>query len=383
MTAHATGPGLIVLAAGGTGGHVFPAEALAGELARRGHRLALVTDSRSRAYGGALGTLETHVVPAATPAGRNPLGRVFALLRLGTGVLRARRVLRVLSPALVVGFGGYPSVPAVLAARLSKARSMIHEQNAVLGRANRLLAPGAAAIATSFPATRGISDHGADVVQTGNPVREEIKALADASYQPPTEVGNVRLLVTGGSQGARALGRTVPAALALLPDSLRRRLYVSQQCREEDTNEARATLAKAGVAGEVATFFEDIPTRLASAHLVVSRAGASTVAELAAAGRPALLVPYPHATDRHQDENARQFASAGGAEVMAEAEMNPDTLAARLRDLLGDSERLETMARAATRFARPEAASALADVAEQVIATGHATSPTDMAGGAA
>lgn len=365
-TDHAKG-GSIVLAAGGTGGHVFPAQALAGELIRRGHRLTLVTDSRTRAYGGTLGELDTHVVSAASPAGRNPFKKAVALVRIGLGVMRAFSILRHRSPSLVVGFGGYPSVPTVLAARLARVRAIVHEQNAVIGRANRLLAPGAAAIATSFPETQGLGAATARAVCTGNPVRSDIAETAAATYQPPGPTGEVRLLVTGGSQGARTLGRTVPAALALLPDSLRRRLLVNLQCRAEDVTSARDILAHSGIAGEVAAFFNDMPARLGAAHLVIARAGASTVAELAVAGRPALLVPYPHATDDHQSENARQISAAGGAEVIAEDAVAADTLATTLSELLGDDTRLSTLADGARRFGRPDAAEALADLAEAVI----------------
>jgi len=381
MAGPGTAPRLVVLAAGGTGGHVFPAQALASELSERGHRLALVTDRRSRAYGGALGTLDTYIVPAASPSSPNPFRRMLATASIGLGILRALATLRRLSPALVVGFGGYPSVPTVLAAHLAHVRTMIHEQNAVIGRANRLLAPGAAAIATSFPFTRGLGSSENRAVHTGNPVRPEIADLANAAYQPPLPGTGMRLLVTGGIQGARTLGRTVPQGLALLPPSLRARLYVSQQCREEDVETARRTYADAGIAAEVATFYEDIPTRLAAAHLVISRAGASTVAELGVAGRPALLIPYPHATDDHQSENARQVSLAGGASILPESEISPEAVAARVEELLTAPGRLEDMTRAARAFARPDATGSLADLAERVIA-GDAPG-TATAGGSA
>ena len=288
-----TGP--VVIAAGGTGGHLFPALALAHALRVNGHEPAFVTDRRGIAFGDELAGVACHAVRSGGLAGRGLLAKLRALVDLALGTLQARRLLRRLAPSLAVGFGGYASVPPLLAAASLGVPTMIHEANAVLGRANRLLAPRARAIATAFPETAGLGPRTA--TRTGNPVRQEFIAAREIAYLPPTALAPFRLLVIGGSQGARVLGRVVPAALAALPEALRRRLAVSLQCRAEDLDAARRTLAAAAIEAEVAPFFADIASRLGAAHLVIARAGASTVAELACVGRPAILVPFAGAVD--------------------------------------------------------------------------------------
>jgi UDP-N-acetylglucosamine--N-acetylmuramyl-(pentapeptide) pyrophosphoryl-undecaprenol N-acetylglucosamine transferase len=355
--------GPFVLAAGGTGGHLFPALALAAELVGHGRPVHLLTDSRADAFGAQLPGVEIHNVRAGRLGG-GPVQAAYGLAGLAAGTVQARRLLRRLTPAAVIGFGGYPSAPTMLAATSLGLPTMIHEQNGVLGRANRLLAPRVGRIATGFPQTAGLRP--ADrirAVHTGNPVRPAILALGDAEYTPSAAGEPVELLVLGGSQGAHIFAEIVPAALASLPQELRRRLRVSQQARPEDLAAIVERYAMAGIAAEIETFFTDVPQRLARAHLVICRAGASTVAELAAIGRPALLVPYPHATDDHQTANARAFAAAGGGRVIPQADFRPDALAADLEVLLADGAPLAAMAERAAAFGRRDAASRLAAVA--------------------
>ena len=357
----------IVLAAGGTGGHVFAAQSLAGELMARGRSLALLTDRRGAGYGGALSRIATYPVHAGTLGGRSLGGKVVGLAEVAMGFWQARRLLARLEPLAVAGFGGYPSLPTLLAARAAGLPTLIHEQNAVLGRANRLLAPRATLIATSYPETERLRPQDrAKVTLTGNPVRARIAELRDVPYSAPSDGGSIELLILGGSQGAAILSQVVPAALARLPEGLRARLRVSQQCRAEDIDMVRTLYAAAAIEADLGTFFHDIPSRLATAQLVIARAGASTVSELAVAGRPAVLVPYGAATDRHQSRNARTLAEAGGAWTMEEDELGAETLAARLTDLFEEPERLAAAAVAAREAGRPEAAVRLADLVERL-----------------
>jgi len=366
MTRHpaaAASAPLIVLAAGGTGGHVFPAEALASALLERGFRLALVTDRRGAAYGGTLGSLDTYRIRAGGIAGRGLLARGRAVLDLALGVIQARRLLGRLAPAAAVGFGGYASVPGMVAAALAGIPTVIHEQNAVLGRANRLLAGRVGRIAVSFPEVAHLDPRFAGKrVYTGMPVRAQVAALRDTPYPPLGAEGRINLLVLGGSQGARVLSEVVPAALAALPEGVRARLDVAQQCRPEDLDAVRAAYGRAGIAATLESFFADVPERLARAHLVISRAGASTVAELTALGRPAILVPYPHAIDDHQTANAQAVEEHGGAWVMPQGGFTAEALAARLAQLFDAPETLARAADCATRAGRSDAARHLADL---------------------
>lgn len=355
-------PPLVVLAAGGTGGHLFPAEALASVLAARGYRLALVTDRRGAAYGEALGRIDTHHLPVS-PLGGTLAVRAKGAFELIQSYLLARRLLATLAPQVVIGFGGYPSLPTVLAAIHRGVATAIHEQNAVLGRANRLLAARVRAIATSFAQTRALRPREiARAVVTGNPVRPAVLALRERPYAAPALGDLLRLLVVGGSQGARIFGQVIPAAIGRLAARERARIAVTQQCRPEDIEPVRQAYRAAGVGAELATFFADLPERLAVAHLVVCRAGASTTAELTAAGRPAILVPYPHATDDHQAANAAAVAAAGGAWLETNDSFGADTLAQRLQALLDDATPLARMAAAARSLGRPDAAERLADL---------------------
>jgi UDP-N-acetylglucosamine--N-acetylmuramyl-(pentapeptide) pyrophosphoryl-undecaprenol N-acetylglucosamine transferase len=355
--------GAFVLTAGGTGGHLFPAEALAGELLRRGRQVRLMTDARVGAFAGDLPGVEIDRVRVGRPGG-GPVRTASGMAKLAAGALQARRLLRRLEPAAVVGFGGYPSLPTMLGAIALGLPTLIHEQNAVLGRANRLLAPYVRRIATGFPEVARLRRaERARAVHTGNPVRPAILAVGETGYAPPAAEGAVELLVLGGSQGAHILAEIVPAALAALPLPLRRRLRVSQQVRPEDEAAVVAAYAAAGISAHTERFFADVPQRLARAHLAICRAGASTIAELAAVGRPGVLIPYPYATDDHQTANARAFAASGAGRVMLQTELRAEALAADLERLLADAASLVRMARSAAAFSRRDAARQLAALA--------------------
>jgi UDP-N-acetylglucosamine--N-acetylmuramyl-(pentapeptide) pyrophosphoryl-undecaprenol N-acetylglucosamine transferase len=358
----------IVVAAGGTGGHFFPAEALSAECLSRGHRVVLMTDARSgglssRTFSGR----ETYVLPGAGIAGRGAWRGVKALWSMTAGVVQARGILARIGAACVVGFGGYPCVAPVLAAALVLRRPpvILHEQNAVLGRANRFLSGRADVLALGFEKTEGIPT-GIRTEVTGSPVRPAISTLGLTSYVAPTD--RIGLLVLGGSLGARVFSDVVPAALRALPDSLRARIAVVQQTRPEDLERVRAVYAADGIAAELSPFFPDMAARLMAAHLVIARAGASTVAELAISGRPSILVPLPGAIDDHQSANARALAQAGGAWVVPQPRFTPAFLAERLEELLAHPVALVAAAVAARTQARTDAAARLADLVEQHMA---------------
>ena len=358
----------IVLAAGGTGGHVFPAQAVAEELQSRGRRLVLVTDNRGAGYGGALAELESHHISAGTPLARGPIARGLGIIKLLLGIREAARLLRRLEPAAVIGFGGYPSVPTMIAASRARLATAIHEQNAILGRANRLLAPRVLRIATSFERTGAINESDRfKIAVTGNPVRPAIAALAARAYTAPRHDGPRNRRIIGGSQGARLFAELVPAAIALLAPQIRDRLNIAQHCRPEDLERVRESYAAGGVQATCSAFFDDIPARLESAHLVICRAGASTVSELAAAGRPAILIPYAHATDDHQTANAATLQAAGGAIILGEPEAKPARLAECLNGFLASPDALAKAAAAAHGVGRPDAGQALADLVEAIV----------------
>jgi UDP-N-acetylglucosamine--N-acetylmuramyl-(pentapeptide) pyrophosphoryl-undecaprenol N-acetylglucosamine transferase len=352
---------LILLTAGGTGGHVFPAEALANELSRRGHALAFVTDRRGAAYGGFLGGLDTYHISGGGIAGKSVVKRVTSMGSLVAGYFQARKLIKRLKPAVVIGFGGYASVPAVMAASHLGIPSAVHEQNAVLGRANRLLAGGVSRIGTSFEQVGRVEASWSDKVRrVGNPVRGAILAVRKQLY--PLTDGTLTILVTGGSQGAKAFSDLVPQALIRLPEALQRRLSVHQQCKPEDIERVSQLYQHHGIAADLQPFFNDVPARLAAAHLVICRSGASTVAELAVAGRPAVLIPYPHAIDDHQTANAHAFAKHGAGWVMQQATLSPESLAVQLGALLGAPGALMEAAGKARAEGVPEAAERLADL---------------------
>jgi UDP-N-acetylglucosamine--N-acetylmuramyl-(pentapeptide) pyrophosphoryl-undecaprenol N-acetylglucosamine transferase len=364
-----TTAGTIVLAAGGTGGHVFPAQALAAALKDRSYHLALITDRRGGAVG-ALASLETHRIRAGGIAGKSVGQRLYSAAELAWGAVQARRLLGRLKPAVVAGFGGYASLPTMAAAVLAGLPTLVHEQNAVLGRANRLLATRVGRIATSFERSSGIPDGArARTVHTGMPVRPEIAAMRERAYPPLDGTGALRLLVLGGSQGATVLSKVVPAAIERLPDQLRERLKITQQCRPADLDQVRAAYAALGIRAELATFFDDVPERLASTHLMIGRAGASTIAEVTTVGRPSILVPYPHAIDDHQTANAHAIDASGAGWMIPEPVFTPEHLAQRLESLAGMPALLIGAAASARAFGRPDAAERLADAVVHLAAT--------------
>lgn len=354
----------IVLSAGGTGGHLFPAQALAAELLRRGHRVIVMSDARAAAYGTAFPGTQIETVPSASFASRSPLRLAMALLQILAGITVASAKLLRLRPAAVIGFGGYPSLPVMISARLLGLNTFIHEQNAVLGRVNRRIANSVRAVAASFPLAKFAPKDAHRVVFTGNPVRPEAVALAGAVYTVPSASAPINLLVFGGSQGARALSEIVPAAVAQLPDGLKVRLSVTQQCRPEDLEAVRAAYAVSGVKAELASFFNDLPKRIAATHLVISRSGASTISELAVIGRPAILVPYPYASDDHQTANAKVFTDAGAAWSFQQRDLSAENLAGRIVEIFAAPDKLVAAAAAAAKLGRPNAASELANLVE-------------------
>ncbi|WP_127142920.1 undecaprenyldiphospho-muramoylpentapeptide beta-N-acetylglucosaminyltransferase [Pelagibacterium montanilacus] len=354
------------LMAGGTGGHLFPALALAQELGRRGHAVELITDKRVTQYGGEFPARAIHVVPAATPSIRNPLKFLRAGMTITGGVGKALGMLRRMRPDAVVGFGGYPVFPPFLAASLLGIPGVLHEQNAVLGRANRALARFADGLALTFEDTRHADKFSAARAVTGNPVRDMVRAAADMPYPTPTQGGEIRLLVFGGSQGARAFSDIVPPALAGLDEALRRRLLVTQQCRPEDLDRVTEAYRQARINVELAAFFPDLPSRIAQSHLVVSRSGASSVAELTVIGRPAILVPLPGSLDQDQRANAAIAEKAGAAWLADEATLSPQSLGTQLHELLTTPRRLTDAAEAARALGRADAVERLADFVERI-----------------
>jgi UDP-N-acetylglucosamine--N-acetylmuramyl-(pentapeptide) pyrophosphoryl-undecaprenol N-acetylglucosamine transferase len=365
----AGGPRLVLLAAGGTGGHLFPAEALAEALKRRGVLVDLATDERAERYGTKFPARDIHVIASETVRGRDPISLARTAGRLGFGTLQALRLIGRIKPSAVIGFGGYPTVPPVLAATLRNIPTLIHEQNAVMGRANRFLASRVTAIATSFADVLAREPQlNAKATRTGNPVRPAVIAAA-ATYAAPAAGGTLALLTFGGSQGARIMADIVPPAIERLDRDLRSRLTVVQQARDEDLARVKDIYARARVAAEVATFFVDLPARIAASHLVVARSGASTVAELAAIGRPAILVPLPHALDQDQSANAGVLERAGGALRLRQDDFTPERLAAEITALAQAPEKLVAMATAARSQGALDAAERLADLVVKVATT--------------
>jgi UDP-N-acetylglucosamine--N-acetylmuramyl-(pentapeptide) pyrophosphoryl-undecaprenol N-acetylglucosamine transferase len=356
-----------VLAAGGTGGHMVPAAALAEELTRRGHRVALVSDARGVRFPGLFDGIQTHVLPAGRFQVKKPQGWPSAIREMWHGRAMARELYTTFRPAAVVGFGGYPAMPALLAAFADRIPTAVHEQNAVLGRVNRLVAGRVDAIATSYDRTERLAaKYDGKTHLVGNPVREAVLALRDRPFPLLEEDGIFRVLVTGGSQGASILSQVVPDGLAMLPVTFRRRLQVTHQARIEDIDAARAKYAEHQIAAELATYLPDLPDQLAWAHLVIARAGASTIAELTAAGRPAILVPLPGATDDHQTVNAREITAAGGARTIPQTEFTAKELAKQMQRLGLDPVALENAAGRAKSVGRPHAVSDLADLVESL-----------------
>jgi UDP-N-acetylglucosamine--N-acetylmuramyl-(pentapeptide) pyrophosphoryl-undecaprenol N-acetylglucosamine transferase len=358
----------VMLAAGGTGGHLFPAFALAQELGRRMIAVDLVTDMRGDRYGADFPARAVYRVPSATLAGRSPIAAAGTAWMLTRGIAAAFKLLGQVKPGAVVGFGGYPAFPPLLAATLRRIPTALHEQNAVLGRANRMLSRRVSAIATSFEHTRFLEGPALSRARlTGNPVRDQVAQWSSQGYFAPIREGPFSLLVFGGSQGARFFSDALPPALSLLPEDIRANLFVVQQCREEDLARVEEAYRAAGVRAHLATFFDNLPEEMARAHLVIGRAGASTVAELTVMGRPAILVPLPHSIDNDQLQNATRLAEAGAAWCIEQKELTSERLAAALSRLLSSPQTLEAAAAAAKGQGRPDAVVRLADLVEELV----------------
>jgi UDP-N-acetylglucosamine--N-acetylmuramyl-(pentapeptide) pyrophosphoryl-undecaprenol N-acetylglucosamine transferase len=355
-----------VLAAGGTGGHMIPAHALAAELKSRGHGVMLITDERGARFPGLFQEVPVHILPAGRLSG-GPIGLLKAGLSVLKGRGEAKRLYKQHRPDAVVGFGGYPAFPSLLAASAMRIPTVLHEQNAVVGRVNRLLAGEAEAIGTAYDRVDRLKDRYQDkAVLVGNPVREEIAKLGELPYPPFDEVAPLKILITGGSQGATVLAEVVPEGLGLLQPSLRYRLQIVQQCRPDDIEQVRNRYAALSIPAELMTYIEDMPEKLADAHLIIGRAGASTIAELTAAGRPAILIPFPSATDDHQTANAREMTKAGGARTIQQADFTPQVLARQIEAMAADPIALNNAAARALSVGRPHAARDLADLVERV-----------------
>ena len=357
-----TMPKLILLSAGGTGGHMFPADALAQDLISRGYRVALATDVRGKRFEPFAGGIPTHVLNSGT-IGAGILKKIKSVLSLGTGYFQARKLLSDLKPAVVVGFGGYPSVPAVYAAQTMKIPTVIHEQNAILGRANVFLAPKADRIAGAWAHVEGLEN--ADetrAIVTGNPVRPDISGLYNKPFPTIEQDGPLRIFITGGSQGASVFGEVVPGALAKLPPHYRARLDIVQQVAEEDIPRVKSIYDDAGIKSDLRPFFKDMALQLERCHLVIARSGAGTVSEVTTAGRPAIFVPYPHHADQQQKRNADSVADAGGAWVMTQNGFTADALLARLETFLQNPETLFRAAENARSCGRPDAARKLGNI---------------------
>jgi UDP-N-acetylglucosamine--N-acetylmuramyl-(pentapeptide) pyrophosphoryl-undecaprenol N-acetylglucosamine transferase len=358
-----------VLMAGGTGGHLFPAMALAQELRRRGHDIHLMTDHRVTGYGDSFPASQTHIVPSATPSVSDPVKFVAAGLKIAWGIAVAWAKLRGVKVDAAVGFGGYPVYPPFVAASLSGIPGVLHEQNAVMGRANRALASLARVLALTFETTARAAKYADKSLLVGNPVRDRVRAVAEMPYPAITDA--LRLLVFGGSQGARAFAELVPPAIAELPGDIRSRLRVTQQCRPEDLDRVAEVYRQAKVNVELSAFFDDLPERMAQSHLIIARAGASTIAELTVIGRPAILVPLPGSIDADQRNNALVVDAAGGGWIAEQATLSPQSLGTRLVQLLGSPETLQRAAAAAKSLGRPDAVERLADIAEGLAGRGQ------------
>lgn len=358
---------LIVLSSGGTGGHMTPAQALANDLLSRGFRVELVTDPRGMKYEKMFAGVKIHVIPSGT-LGKGLTGKIKGAINLGLGTLKGMSLIKRLKPALVIGFGGYPSVPAVFAAQRQKIPTIIHEQNAIIGRANAFLAPRADRIAISWPEIQGLDENEKRrAVVTGNPVRPDIASLFTKPFPNIDTNGTMRIFIMGGSLGARVFSDVIPAALVRLSSDYRARLEIVQQCREEDITSTERVYNEANIRARLAPFFTDVAGELARAHLVIARSGASTVAEVTTAGRPAIFVPYPHHKDQQQKINADAVSDAGGAWTMTESGFTPEALLARIETFLQNPSILFRAAEKARICGKPDAARKLGNLVTEMV----------------
>ncbi len=364
----------ILLCAGGTGGHLFPAEALAHELTRRGFQVHLATDARADRFAGDFPSTSKRVISSATVTSKSPLGMLKTIWALLKGYRQSSAYIREIKPAAVIGFGGYPTLPPLMAANSAKIPTLVHEQNAILGRANRVLARRVKGVAVGFPQVGKVPD--VPLIETGNPVRPMVEAVMDREYPVRRPGDRLRLVIFGGSQGARFFSEALPPALALLDDKDRGRLSILQQAREEDADQLKSKYERLGVKADIAPFFRNMPEEISNAHFVIARAGASSVTELAVIGRPSLLIPLPGSLDGDQAANAIAMAEAGGAFVVKQTDLSAERLADMLRIAINDPDAMGKMANAAKKTGIPDAAKRLADCVECVISGGEITSLT-------
>ena len=358
-----------LLSAGGTGGHLFPAQALAHALIERGWAVHLATDGRATQYGHDFPADSILIIPSATPSVKNPVLFAKAVWTLAKGFVAARKVIKQIKPDIVVGFGGYPTVPPMLAAKSLGVPSCLHEQNGVMGRANRFLAKGAKAIAASFPILKGAEGLDAKTTLTGNPVRPMVEEAAKTPYPVLDADGEIRIVVFGGSQGARFFSEYLPGALGRLPQGMRDHIRLVQQCRPEDLLKVKVGYRELGLEAELAPFFADMPQKIANAHLVICRSGASSVGELAAIGRPSILVPLPGALDQDQKANASVLVKVGGAWMLEQRGLRPNDISDLMEELLSHPDKLITAAEAARKEGKLDAADRLADLVADVAKT--------------
>ncbi|MEQ9519626.1 MAG: undecaprenyldiphospho-muramoylpentapeptide beta-N-acetylglucosaminyltransferase [Parvibaculum sp.] len=364
---HAKLSGPVMIAAGGTGGHLFPGQALAEELQRRGHSIVLVTDERVQRFDNLFPGADVFAVPAATFGGGGLVGFFRSIVKIISGTTQSLDVLARAKPSVVIGFGGYPTMPPMLAALAKRVPVIVHEQNAVLGRVNKFVAPFVKAVASTFPAPKYLKARDAHkLVLTGNPVRDMVLAVADRAYQAIGADGDIRLCVFGGSQGARVMSDIVPGAIADLPATMRARLKIVQQCREEDIERVRATYRAAGIEVQLSAFFDNMPEEIAQSHLVIGRAGASTISELAVIGRPSILVPLPHSLDQDQKANAEMLSRTGAVWMIEQSDFTSPAVTRLLAELFGAPDRLSDAAAKAKAEGRPDAVKRLADLVERV-----------------
>jgi len=357
----------IVLAAGGTGGHMFPALALMEELLERGHRVSLITDKRGLMYRNIFKGIKIYQVGSASFKGKGIFGKILSILRIISGVFAARSILKALDVSAVIGFGGYPSFPTIRAALSIGIPTVLHEQNAVLGRVNRFMAKSVDAVALTFDNTKNVNwNRNKYTTVTGNPVRKEIVEIRNLYYPALDDECIFRILVIGGSQGAKIFSEVLPRAVSTLPRASQRRLQITQQCREEDIEVVRALYADMNIAVNLTTFLDDLPTCLRWTHLVIGRAGASTITELTAAGRPGIFVPYPYATDDHQTTNTKEIITNGGGWVYQNEHFNAKVLAKSLQRMIRHPNEVLAAAKAARKIGKPYAAKDLADIVERL-----------------
>lgn len=358
---------LVILTAGGTGGHVYPADALAQELSARGYRLMLVTDTRGlNNYHGKLGEIENRAVLSGALVGKSKWFKIKSLFKVACGILQSMYIIARNRPSCVVGFGGYASFPCSIAAILLGTDLVIHEQNSVMSRTNRFLAKYATMVATSFPKTK-YAPQGKRSVLTGMPVRGSISDLFTISYRPSWEDQPFNLLVLGGSQGAKIFGEVIPEAIKQLPEKLQKRINLIQQCRADDIESLKEKYANLKCQTEISHFFNNMPELYSTCHLIISRAGASSVSEIAAAGIPSILIPLPTAADDHQTSNAAEFKTKQGGIVIAQKDLTAQSLAKKLIDLIENPEKLAELSENTKKFAVTDADKRLADLVEKCL----------------